>query len=214
METLNSYLIENQSTKVQTVSSSDEKEWLLLLKQGNEQAFEKIYNLYSPRLFGNIFRMVKSESTAEEILQDTFLRIWYNRASIDLDKSFRSYLFRIAENNVYDFFRKATRDKKIRARLFAAATEEYEHIEEIIYQKENAFLLQKAIDSLSPQRQQVFRSIKLDNKSYDEVSRLLGISVSTISDHIVKANKAIREFIFTHNDMAIILFCLLFSIHS
>src|SRR5207342_3843793 len=102
---------------------------LSLLKQGNKQAFEKIYNLYSSRLFGNIFRMVKSESTAEEILQDTFLKIWYNRTSIDLDRSFRSYLFRIAENNVYDFFRKAARDKKIRARLFAAATEEYEHIE-------------------------------------------------------------------------------------
>lgn len=195
-------------------SAPDERELLSLLKQGNEQAFEKIYNLYSSRLFGNIYRMVKSESTAEEILQDTFLKIWYNRAGIDLDKSFRSYLFRIAENNVYDFFRKATRDKKIRAQLFAAATEEYEHIETIIHRKENALLLQKAIDSLSPQRQQIFRSIKLDNKSYEEVSRLLGISVSTISDHIVKANKTIREFIFTHNDMTVILFCFLFSIGS
>jgi len=158
--------------------------------------------------------MVKSESTTQEILQDTFLKIWHNRGSIDLDKSFRSYLFRIAENNVYDFFRKATRDKKIRAQLFAAATEEYEHIETMIHRKENALLLQKAIESLSPQRQQIFRSIKLDNKSYEEVSRQLGISVSTISDHIVKANKAIREFIFIHNDMAIILFCLLFGISS
>ena len=197
---------------MQFFSAPDERELLSLLKQGNEQAFEKIYNSYSPRLFGNIFRMVKSESTAEEILQDTFLKIWHNRASIDLDKSFRSYLFRIAENKVYDFFRKATRDKKIRAQLFVIATEEYEHIEEMIYQKENALLLRKAIESLSPQRQQVFRSIKLENKSYEEVSRLLGISVSTISDHIVKATKAIREFIFTHNDMAIILFCFLFSI--
>ena len=197
---------------MQFFSSPDERELLSLLKQGNEKAFEKIYNLYSARLFGNIFRMVKSESTTQEILQDTFLKIWHNRASIDLDKSFRSYLFRIAENKVYDFFRQATRDKKLRARLFAAATEEYEHIETMIHRKENALLLQKAIESLSPQRQQIFRSIKLDNKSYEEVSRQLGISVSTISDHIVKANKAIREFIFTHNDMTIILFCFLFSV--
>ena len=197
---------------MQIFSPHDERELLSLLKQGNEQAFEKIYKLYSSRLFGNVFRMVKSESTTQEILQDVFIKIWNNRASIDLDKSFRSYLFRIAENKVYDFFRKATRDKKIQAQLFAAATEEYEHIEEMIYKKENALLLQKAIDSLSPQRQQIFRLIKLDNKSYEEVSRQLGISVSTISDHIVKANKAIREFIFTHNDMTIILFCLLFSI--
>jgi len=192
-------------------SPHDERELLSLLKQGNEQAFEKIYDSYSSRLFGNVFKMVKSETTTQEILQDVFIKIWLNRASIDLDKSFRSYLFRIAENQVYDFFRKASRDKKIQAQLFAAATEEYEHIETMIHKKENDLLLQKAIDSLSPQRQQIFRSIKLDNKSYEEVSRELGISVSTISDHIVKANKAIREFIFTHNEMTIILFCLLFS---
>jgi RNA polymerase sigma-70 factor (family 1) len=192
-------------------SPHDERELLSLLKQGNEQAFEKIYDSYSSRLFGNVFKMVKSETTTQEILQDVFIKIWLNRASIDLDKSFRSYLFRIAENQVYDFFRKASRDKKIQAQLFAAATEEYEHIETIIHRKENALLLQKAIESLSPQRQQIFRLIKLDNKSYEEVSRQLGISVSTISDHIVKANKAIREFIFIHNDMAIILFCFLFS---
>ena len=193
-------------------SPHDERELLSLLKQGNEQAFEKIYKLYSSRLFGNVFKMVKSETTTQEILQDVFIKIWNNRASIDLDKSFRSYLFRIAENKVYDFFRKASRDKKIQAQLFATATEEYEHIETMIHRKENALLLQRAIDSLSPQRQQIFRLIKLDNKSYEEVSRQLGISVSTISDHIVKANKAIREFIFTHNDMTIILFGLLLGI--
>ena len=196
---------------MQITSPHDERELLSLLKQGNEQAFEKIYKAYSSRLFGNVFKMVKSETTTQEILQDVFIKIWNNRDSIDLDRSFRSYLFKIAENKVYDFFRKASRDKKIQAQLFAAATEGYEHIEEMIHRKENALLLQKAIDSLSPQRQQVFRLIKLDNKSYEEVSRQLGISVSTISDHIVKANKAIREFIFTHNDMAIILFCFLFS---
>jgi len=199
---------------VNDISPRDERELLLLLKQGNEQVFEKIYNLYSPRIFGNIYKMVKSKPAAEEILQDVFIKIWSNRASIDLDKSFRSYLFRIAENKVYDFFRKAVRDKKIQVELFATATEEYEHIEEMIYTKENALLLQKAIDSLSPQRQQIFRLIKLDNKSYNEVSSQLGISVSTISDHIVKANKAIREFIFTHNGMTIIIFCLLLSINK
>ena len=197
---------------MQIISPHDERELLSLLKQGNEQAFEKIYDSYSSRLFGNVFKMVKSETTTQEILQDVFIKIWSNRASIDLDKSFRSYLFRIAENQVYDFFRKASRDKKIQAQLFATATEGYEHIEEMIYRKENALLLQKAIDSLSPQRQQIFRLIKLDNKSYEEVSRQLGISVSTISDHIVKANKAIREFIFTHKDMTIIVFCFLFSL--
>ena len=189
----------------------EEKELLLLIKQGHEAAFERIYKLYSPRLFANIYKMVRSQSTAQEILQEVFIKVWNNRAGIDSERSFRSYLFRIAENNVYDFFRKAARDKRQQSHLLAVAIEHYEHIEEILLRKENALILQKAIDSLSPQRHEVFRLCKLEGKSYDEVSKQLGISSSTISDHIVKANKAVREYLIDHMDMTILLFCLLFS---
>ena len=97
----------------------------------------------------------------------------------------------------------------MQARLLTVATEHYEHIEEMLLRKENNHLLQKAIDSLSPQRQLVFRLCKLEGKSYDEVSQQLGISTSTISDHIVKANKTIREYLFEHLDLSLILFGLL-----
>ena len=194
---------------MQAITSPNEKEWLLLLKTGDEVAFEKIYNMYSSRLYGNLYKMVKSESVAQEILQEVFIKIWKNRSSIDPEKSFRSYLFKIAENNVYDFFRKVARDKKMQTQLMTVATEHYEHVEDLLLRKENTLILQKAIDSLSPQRQQVFRLCKLEGKSYDEVSRQLGISVSTISDHIVKANKAVREYLFEHMDMTIILICIL-----
>lgn len=183
-------------------SSSDEKELLSLLLNGNEQAFEKIYQLYSNRLYGNLLKLVKSEAEAQEILQDVFLKIWLNRQNIDLEKSFRSYLFKIAENKVVDFFRKVARDKKREAQLISLATNEYMPVEDLLQSDEKAAILQKAIDSLPPQRQQVFRLCKLEGKSYKEVSELLGISVSTISDHIVKATKAIRSY-FENNDQAL-----------
>ena len=174
---------------------ADEKELLLLLKQGHEAAFEEIYKLYSSRIFGNIYKMVKSESIAQELLQEVFIKVWNNRTGIDPENSFRSYIFRIAENSVYDYFRNASRDRKMQSHILVITTEHYDHIEELMLRKENNAILDKAISSLSPQRQLVFRLCKLDGKSYDEVSRELGISVSTISDHIVKANKAIREFL-------------------
>jgi RNA polymerase sigma-70 factor (family 1) len=175
----------------------NEKEWLIQLRSGSEAAFEKIYEAYGPRLFGNVLKLVKSEMVAKEILQDVFIKIWNHRSQIDTQQSFRSYLFRIAENKVYDFFRKAARDKKLQAQLLAAATEGYDHIDRLISNKENNSLLQQAINTLPPQRQQVFRLIKLDGKTYEEVSRQLGISTSTISDHIVKAGRSIREFVKT-----------------
>jgi RNA polymerase sigma-70 factor (ECF subfamily) len=180
----------------------NEKELLAQLLLGNQQAFEIIYNQYSARLYGNLLKMVKSDAEAQEILQDVFLKVWTNRQQIDIEQSFRAYLFKIVENKVYDFFRKAARDKKRAAHLMATASAGYMHIEEMLLTKENASLLGKAIESLPPQRQQIFRLCKLEDKSYKEVSELLGISVSTISDHIVKATKSIRLY-FENNEEAL-----------
>ena len=170
-----------------------EKEILIRLIQGDELAFEKIYRLYSPGLYGKLLKLLKSVPQTEEILQDVFLKIWDYRASIDPEKSFRAFLFKIAENKAYDFFRKAARDKKFEAELIALSTLNYLALEEFVAGDEKSVLLENAIHKLPPQRQQVFRLCKLEGKSYREVSELLGISLSTISDHIVKATKSVRD---------------------
>jgi RNA polymerase sigma-70 factor (ECF subfamily) len=191
----------------------DEKELLKQLLLGSEQAFEKIYKQYSTRLYGNIFKFVKSDADAQEILQDIFLKVWNNRQHIDVERSFRSYLFKIAENQVYDFFRRAARNKKMEARLMTVSIVEYVHIEEMLLNKEGAIFLEKAIDMLPPQRQQVFRLCKLEGKTYREVSELLQISVSTISDHIVKGTKTIRIY-FENNENALIILLIITSSRS
>ena len=175
-------------------SPEEEKSLLSELLDGSEHAFEQIYKLYSPRLFGRLMKLVKSEAHAEEILQSVFLKIWENRNSIDPEKSFRSFVFKIAENKVYDFFRQVARDKNMEARLISLSTADHAIIESFKSGDENLIILQQAIEDLPPQRQQVFRLCKLEGKSYKEVSEMLGISVSTISDHIVKGTKSIRDY--------------------
>jgi len=172
----------------------DEKDILLELIEGSEYAFEQIYRLHSSRLFGRLLKLVKSDVQAEEILQNVFLQIWVNRRSIDPEKSFRSFLFKIAENKVYDFFRKVARDKNMEFQLIALAADNHTIIKSYMLGDENMAILQKAIADLPPQRQQVFHLCKLEGKSYKEASEMLGISVSTISDHIVKGTKSIRDY--------------------
>lgn len=181
----------------------DERELLLLLSQGDATAFEQLYRLYSARLLGNFIRLVKSEAAAAELLQSLFVKIWENRCTIDPDKSFCSYLFRIAENLVYDYFRKAARDKKLQAILINRATGQYLHVEETLYSKESAHALHDAIAALPSQRRKVFQLVKMEGRSYEEVSRLLHISTSTISDHIVKATKFIREQLGNNYELSI-----------
>lgn len=193
-------------------SALQEKEILILLKQGEVEAFEKIYHLYSPRIYGKLLKLLKSVPQTEEILQDVFLKIWEHRASIDPEKSFRAFLFKIAENKVYDFFRKAARHKEFEKEIITLATANYRVIEDLKADDEKTTLLENAINVLPPQRQQVFRLCKLEGKSYKEVSDLLGISVSTISDHIVKATKSIRSQFDNHKDVALELAFLLWLI--
>lgn len=204
-------IYDDKPTDYTLLSSEQEKDIVSELREGNEHAFEKIYHLYSPRLYGKLVKLVKSDSHAQEILQDVFLKLWEYKKSIDPEKSFRSFLFKIAENKVYDFFRKAARDKTLELELIASCSANFNMIEEYTPVEENLIILQKAIEMLPPQRQQVFRLCKLEGKSYKEVSELLGISVSTISDHIVKGTKFIRDYFDNNNSSLTFLVIILLS---
>ena len=173
--------------------TSNEKDLVKLLTEGDEVAFEKLYRLYGERLLAYLIKLLKLEDIACEVLQEVFIKVWHNRQHIDVKQSFRPYLFRIAENCAYDFFRKVARDKKLQEELIRNACKDYSPVEEDLLTKEKSYLLQEAIDALPPKRREVFQLVKIEQRSYEEVSHMLHVSVSTVNDHIVKATKSIRE---------------------
>jgi len=182
----------------------NEKELLQCLCHGDEQSFEVIYRHYIDAIYRRLLYLVKSEELAEELAQDIFMRIWDKRACIDTEKSFRSYLYSIAQNLVTDYYRRLAVDRKLQQHLISTTTESYNPID-LHYQAEGErHLLHKAIDCLPEQRRKVYTLVKLEGKSYEEVSELLGISASTIRDHIVKGTKAIRLSLLK-NEVAMIL---------
>lgn len=181
------------------------------LKVGSSEAFEQLYSRYADVLYGYLVRLVKSEASATDILQETFVRVWVNRSNLNPALSFRSFLFKIATNLVYDFYRKAAHDKKLQRHIKDSMNMDYRHVEEVFQQKDDAKLLHQMIDLLPPQRKQVFQLVKLEGMSYDEVSRTMNISISTISDHMVKANKFLRLHIQRAGTISLPLFILLFE---
>jgi len=189
-------------------SNHIEKDWLARIKVGDQQAFAELYRAYSERLYRSLLRLVKSEPMAEELLQDIFVQFWEKRETIEIQSGLKAYLLRIGENKVYDFYRKLKRDQKLLAVIKAAASENYTSIEENLLSEENTQLLRQAIETLPPQRRQVFEYCKLQGRSYQETSELLGISTSTINDHIVKATKTIRQFIYAHQKATALLLVL------
>lgn len=186
-------------------STNNEKDHLIQLREGNGQALDYFYHQYSLRIYRKILNMVKVEVVAEELLQDVFVKIWDRRHLIDIDKSFKAYLYTIAQNLVYDLYRKIARDEKLQKVIKNANSELYTHIEEGIYLKESSEILNKAIDNLPTQQKLVFTLCKLEGKSYEDASEALGISTSTINGHIVKATRSIKGYMFREQNTAFFL---------
>jgi RNA polymerase sigma-70 factor (ECF subfamily) len=181
------------------------------LKEGSSEAFEYLYNKYADILYGYLVKLVKSESSAADILQETFVRVWANVSKLDPALSFRSFLFKIATNLVYDFYRRVAYDKKLQHQLMESMQIGYSHVEEKLQRQDDARIIHQVINLLPPQRKQVFQLVKLEGMTYEEVSRTMNISPSTISDHIVKATKFIRTHLQRTGTFSIPLYMLLSS---
>lgn len=181
-----------------------------LVRQSNQCAFRELYNRYSSQLYGNIQRMTKSSDAADDILQNVFIKIWEHRAAIDTNRSFKAYIHQIAQNAVFDNFRKEARNRT----LIATTSRQREELEisespteKWLGEKEDKRMLKKAVDQLPRRRREIYQLCKLEGYSYDQVSELLGISTSTINDHIVKASKTLKEYlVYTRHYIPILFF--------
>ena len=175
-------------------SDTDLKLLVAQLKEGSKQAFECLYRVHSKALLANIRYLVKDKEVASEILQDVYLKIWESRNSIDLDRSYKGFLYTVARNMIYDYLRKLALDERRRLVLISKTLEVYTHVEEQLILKEQEKLLTEALSELSMQCRKVYTLSKFEGKSHQEISELLNISLATVNNHMVKSNRQIRTF--------------------
>ncbi|MDM1295222.1 RNA polymerase sigma-70 factor [Sphingobacterium sp. N143] len=189
-----------------------ENELLRLLRCGDMQAFDVLYRRYSQIIYGNILRFLKDETVAEDLLQDVFVRIWENRLKIDPEQSFAAFLFTCSRNITFNFKRRLKLEMESAVQLAYGAMEGENTIDRALDSKEAMLWIEQILNKLPSQRQKIFRLSKLEGKSYQEIAEEMGISVSTVRDHIVKANKFIRSTALADNGLsALLLAFLLFS---
>ncbi|HEX7757159.1 MAG TPA: sigma-70 family RNA polymerase sigma factor [Niabella sp.] len=165
----------------------NESELLKRLREGDARAFEQVYQLYAAMLAYKLHKLVKIPAVVEELHQDIFLKLWNSRSNLAATTNLKAYLFTIARNTAIDFYRKASKDKELEKQLVYHMSKAYDHIEPLINSKETLAALDHLISLLPPQRQRVFRLIKLEGKSYEEASAFFGVSISTIKDHMAKS---------------------------
>ncbi len=178
------------------------------LIEGDEESFVTLYNKYHRKVYYSALKMTRSETSAQDITQNVFLKIWDHRAELDPDRNFAAFIGAICRNAVFDLFKKATCEETVKKEILQFA-DIAENEQSDDFYEEYKKLLDAAIAELPSQRRIVFERCKLREQSYDEVARSLGIARSTVHDHIVKANKFIRDYLQTHGNFS---FVVLFSI--
>ena len=181
---------------IPSIDAIDNEQALLTqLQEGDATAFDQLYFRYSNRIYGRLLRMTKSVEVSEELLQDVFMKVWEHRDRINPALPFRAYLFRIAENLISDYYRRAAKDRRVYEHLLRVGTAHEQPFDEAcehqLYQKK-LDRLQEALGRLPGKCREVYTLCKIEGKSYREVALQLDMSTATISNHMTKANKLLR----------------------
>lgn len=162
------------------------------MQSGSQEAFTALYRYYSPRLYLNVLGMIRDPELAEELVQELFTRIWQRRQCKGITEDFTGYMYRVALNLVYDFFRRLKRDRRLRQRFAFLAGEGYEHIEQQLDQQQLSTILHQAIEQLPKQQKRAYQLVKLEGQTYKKAAEAMGISPLTVKEYLTAANKSIR----------------------
>jgi RNA polymerase sigma-70 factor (ECF subfamily) len=159
---------------------------IVAVKKGELKAFDFIVSFYQKAIYSHLYRLVNNPDDALDLVQDTFIKIYKNRNSIDLDKNFKAWLYKIATNTAYDWL------KKKRPKTEELTYEsEFETIEQVqsYYNIEQLEILDltEAIKTLKPDSESVLRLYYQQGFSYLEISEILEIPINTIKTKISRA---------------------------
>lgn len=179
--------------KIYSMDIHDDRLLLQQIKEGNKRAFETIYLKYSAKLYNFVASILHDKTIAEDITQTCFLKIWEKRTNIDIEKSFSSYLFTIARNDVY----KETERLVQASRYFEKVQAKSDELDEATIDKINALFLESHIDELieklPPARKEIFILNRKHHLTNKEIAEKLSISEKTVEVQMYRALRFLKE---------------------
>lgn len=168
---------------------------LVKLRDGDEQAFIQIYNQYRSKIYAYALSLVKSADTAEEIVQQVFIKIWQKKEQINPDLSFNAYLKKITLNHVLNYLKKASREKTLQEQIFNYTEAGTAGADDYLLEKELRKIYIAAIEQLPAQKKLIYHMSRTQELSHEEIALKLNISKNTVKNHMVEATKGIRAYV-------------------
>ena len=171
-----------------------DRELLQKISGGHQKAFDTLFERYRDRLFYYLLKATKSKETAEEIVLDTFLKIWTGRSILTEIDHFEAFLFRIARNKALDFLRRVEKNKLRQMELWEQLQRSAsgEVADQALLLAEINAAVRQAVEQLSPQRKMVFQLSRDQGLTYEQIARRLHISSHTVRNHLAASLQFIR----------------------
>lgn len=158
----------------------------------DKDAFERLFHRYYPMVLNFVKGLVKNSAVAEDIAQNTFVKLWLNRFSLQPGQSVKNYLCVLSRNESINFLRSG-KARNIPMNLQNDSCVQNPTIEEWMNFMETSGTIRANIDALPPQRRTIFMMSRYEHMSNMEIAVRLNLSVRTVEKHIELALKDLRH---------------------
>lgn len=175
------------------------------VRKGDRIAFNELYRQYYPSL-RSYAELFLDEEESEDVVQDVFLNVWLRKEGLDDSQSLQGYLLRSVYNSSLNILKKKGRSNDYRS-MYEQEIEEigYKYYDpdandviRKLYNQDLRAEINSAINSLPIRCREVFTLSYLHDMTSKEISLQLGISLSTVDNHIYSALKLLREKLKIH----------------
>ncbi len=191
--------VENE-VKTRSNEATDE-ELIARFQEGDNYAFDLLVKRYKDPLMNFIFRFLGDRNEAEDIVQETFLRLYKNKHYYKEIAKFSTWIYTIAGNLAKTELRKKKRRKLFSIHQFMQTEKDYDIPDESHSPETEANtvitdnLIQRAIQKLSPKFKQVILLRDVQGFSYEEISEIVGIPLGTVKSRVNRARLKLQEYL-------------------
>lgn len=165
-------------------------------RDGNQHAYAQLYLAYMPYLLRFARSIIKNNELSEEVVSDVFIKVWQNRAEIGKIDNLKLYLYVSTKNTALNYlsrhFRKDVISLEEMSLNISMGTY---NPEQLLITSEAVKKINLEIQKLPPRCRLIFKLVKEDRLRYNEIARLLNISVKTIDNQMAIALKKISSAI-------------------
>lgn len=183
------------------LSDKTDEELFVLVKDGDHQAYQKLFDRYWEEAYTLAWKKTGSEDEAKDIVQDLFIYMWGNASGINLKRSFRSYLFAAIKYKIINYY--------VSANKYAFVDgEELEDDESLsvlpnlpLETKELELILDAEIDNLPERMKEILNLSRKEGLSVAEIAAKLCIAEKTVKNQLSLAIGKLRESLITKYDL-------------